>query len=66
MKCLFALKFRLLFVFVGMFLVQSLGADWLWGGVPFGSLPNMLLSLFSASGVTLVLTLLWCKGRLIE
>jgi Ca2+/Na+ antiporter len=63
MECANAMKLRLLFVFVGMFLLQAFAADWLWENVPFGSTPNTLLSLFSASGVTLVSSLFWCKHK---
>ena len=62
-ECANTMKFRLLFVFVGMFLWQAFAADWLWGNVPFGSTPNILLSLFSASGVTLVFSFFWCKRK---
>lgn len=63
MACVNTLKLRLLFVFVAMFLWQAFTADWLWENVPLGSTPNTLLSLFSASGVTLVLSLFWCKRK---
>ncbi|MGL4184468.1 MAG: hypothetical protein ACRCR4_01690, partial [Thiotrichaceae bacterium] len=63
MECANTIKLRLLFIFVGMFLSQAFAADWLWENVPFGSTPNTLLSLFSASWVTLVLSLFWCKRK---